>query len=303
MLRSPKIFFLTFRSLSIGSVLLMVSLFTPQVSLSAAKKTIPDSRFAILKGMRVHYESYGKGKEALVFIHGWTCDLNFWKGQVPGFEDRMRMLLIDLPGHGQSDQPPVAYTMDLFAQAIDTVLKDAKVKQAVLVGHSMGTPVARQFYRLYPQKTRALIIVDGALRPYGNKEAVQKFFEPLRGPNYPQAAGQIVGFMVQPVANAALREEIKTAMLRTPQHVAVSAMDGMMEDAIWKPDPIQVPVLAIMAKSPSWPEDTESFYRRIAPKLDFQMWTGVSHFLMMEKPKEFNDAVATFLLKNGLMRK
>jgi pimeloyl-ACP methyl ester carboxylesterase len=53
--------------------------------------------------------------------------------------------------------------MDLFANAIDAVLRDAKVERAVLVGHSMGTPVARQFYRKYPQKT--LAIRDRRRRP------------------------------------------------------------------------------------------------------------------------------------------
>jgi hypothetical protein len=38
---------------------------------------------ATYDGAKVHYESYGTGKEAIVFIHGWTCDLTFWRGQAP----------------------------------------------------------------------------------------------------------------------------------------------------------------------------------------------------------------------------
>jgi pimeloyl-ACP methyl ester carboxylesterase len=41
----------------------------------------------------------------------------------------------------------------------------------------------------------------------------------------------------------------------------------------------------------------------MAPNLDFQMWEGVGHFLMMEKPKEFNEAVIAFLDKNKLLKK
>src|SRR5689334_9550758 len=55
-------------------------------------------------GSRVHYESYGKGREAVVFIHGWTCDLTFWRGQAPVYEKR-RALLVDLPGHGRATSP------------------------------------------------------------------------------------------------------------------------------------------------------------------------------------------------------
>lgn len=259
------------------------------------------SRFAKLDGVRVHYKSYGKGREALVFVHGWTCNMTFWRGQVPAFESRTRVILIDLPGHGESDKPHVDYTMDLFARSIDAVLRDAGVERAVLVGHSMGTPVIRQFYRKYPEKTLALVIVDGALRPFADAAAMAKFIEPLRGPNYTEAAGRFLDGMLGPVSSPSLRQEIRSAMLGVPQYVAVSAMDGMFSKDIWTQDKISVPVLAVMTKM--WPPDNEQFDRSVAPQLDYQAWAGVSHFLMMEKPKEFNDALAAFLAKNGLLKK
>src|SRR5215471_17483123 len=114
---------------------------------------------ATYDGSRVHYESYGKGPEAVVFIHGWTCDLTFWRGQAPLYEKR-RALLIDLPGHGQSEAPKVEYTMERFARAIDAVMRDAGVSKRVIVGHSMGGPVALTFLRLFPAKTSGLVLVD-----------------------------------------------------------------------------------------------------------------------------------------------
>jgi pimeloyl-ACP methyl ester carboxylesterase len=262
-----------------------------------------DSRYAKLDGHRVHYESLGKGRDALVFVHGWTCNLDFWKGQVAGLEGKSRIILVDLPGHGQSDKPQIAYTMDLFARAVDAVLRDAGVERAVLVGHSMGTPVIREFYRKYPQKTLALVIVDGGLRAFGNKKMMDAFIAPLRGPDYKVRAAAFVDGMMGPQVPAALREEIKSSMLSTPQHVAVSAMEGMADETIWRPDKINVPVLAILAKTPFWPPDTEQFFRSLAPNLEYQMWEGVTHFLMMEKPEKFNETLAGFLSKNRLLKK
>ena len=91
--------------------------------------------------------------------------------------------------------------------------------------------------------------------------------------------------------------------MNTPQHVVVGAMEGMADDSIWGGDKINVPVLAVMAKSPFWPADTEQFFHSLAPNLDFQMWDGVGHFLHMEKPKQFNEAVIAFLDKNALLKK
>ncbi|HKP84657.1 MAG TPA: alpha/beta hydrolase [Blastocatellia bacterium] len=269
-----------------------------QKSLGAAK-----SHYATLDGSRVHYKSLGKGDQALVFVHGWTCNMNFWDSQVPAFADKTRVIAIDLPGHGQSDKPQASYTMDFFARAIDAVLRDAKVEKAALVGHSMGTPVIRQFYRKYPQKTLALVIVDGALRPFGKKEQMETFLAPLRGPNYKETAGRFIDGMLGPVKSVELRQQIKDSMLSTPQHVAVGAMDGMNDESLWGPDKINVPVLAILAKSPFWPPDNEQFLRSLAPNLEYHMWDGVSHFLMMEKPAEFNDTLAAFLVKNGFLKK
>ncbi|HEU4389113.1 MAG TPA: alpha/beta hydrolase, partial [Blastocatellia bacterium] len=247
-------------------------------------------------------KTVGKGKQALVFVHGWACNLNFWRDQVPAFEKKTRVILIDLPGHGQSDKPQVSYTQDLFARAVNQVLVDAGVDKAVLVGHSMGTPVIRQFYRKYPEKVLGLVIVDGALRPYGDKKTMEQFVAPLRGPNYKEAAGGFIDTMLGQQLAPALKDEIKSSMLSTPQHVAISAFDGMIDPEIWKDDKINVPVLAVLAKSPFWPADIEQIYRNIAPNLDYHMWDGVSHFLMMEKPREFSEAMAAFLAKNGFVK-
>ena len=93
----------------------------------AQKTSAPEGQthYAKLDGARIHYQSYGKGSEALVFIHGWTCNLDYWRDQVPDFAKRNRVIAIDLPGHGQSDKPQVAYSMDLFARAVDAVMRDA----------------------------------------------------------------------------------------------------------------------------------------------------------------------------------
>ena len=262
-----------------------------------------ESKFAKLDGRRVHYESYGSGREAIVLIHGWTCDLGFWRGQIPDLSKRARVIAIDLPGHGQSDKPDIAYTMDLFARAVDAVMVDAGVERAVLVGHSMGTPVARQFYRKYPKKTLGLVIVDGPLQPLGDKKMMDGFIAPLRGPDYKKVAAGFIDSMMGPEVPPSLREQIKTSMLSTPQSVAVSAMEGMADDSIWGRDKIEVPVLAVMAKGPFWPADNEQVFRSIAPNLDYQMWPGVTHFLMMEKPKAFNDAVLAFVDKQKLLKK
>jgi pimeloyl-ACP methyl ester carboxylesterase len=262
----------------------------------------PKSNWAKFGENKIHYYDIGdkKRKDAIVFVHCWTCNADFWRASVSAFPE-MRTVAVDLIGHGRSDKPRADYTMEYFAKSVEAVLKDAKIERAVLVGHSMGTPVVRQFYRLYPEKTAALVIVDGALRPFAPKAELDKFFAPLRA-NYKQASQTFIDGMLKPIKDEKLKTEIRSAMLATPDYVAVGAMDGMNDEQIHAPDKINVPVSAILAKSPFWQPDTERFLRSLAPNLEFQMWENVSHFLMMEKPAEFNQTLRAFLVKNKLMK-
>lgn len=283
------------------NVILWALLLIAWPSASAAKSAELESRFASFDGIKIHYQMSGKGKEALFFVHGWTCNADFWRGQTSAFPGR-RVIAIDLPGHGRSDKPQTDYTMKYFARSIEAVMRDAGVKRAVLVGHSMGTPVVRQFYRLYEKRVLALVIVDGALRPMATREQMEGFTALLRK-DYKAAAGPMIDGMLMPVKEEKLKDGIRTAMLATPDYVAISAMLGMGDEKVYVKDPITVPVLAILAKSPFWQPDTEAYLRSLAPQLEFHMWENVSHFLMMEKPQEFNQTVRAFLSKNRLLKR
>lgn len=264
-----------------------------------ANAQTPKDKWADFDKNKIHYYDIGgKNKKAIVFIHGWTCSADFWKENYNAFPG-YRVIALDLIGHGQSDKPKAEYSMEYFAKSIEAVMKAAKIKKAVLVGHSMGTPVARQFYRLYPDQTLGIVIVDGGLRPFAAKEVMQHFIDGMRG-NYKVSSGRMIAGMIQPMKDEALKKFVQDGMGATPEDVSLSAMEGMIDDKNWGNDKINVPVLAILAQGP-WPEDTEAFLRSLAPDLDYRMWTGVSHFIMLDRPKEFNEAVKGFIVKNKLL--
>jgi pimeloyl-ACP methyl ester carboxylesterase len=260
------------------------------------------SHYAKFDKTKVHYKSLGKGDTALVLIHGWTADMNSWRYQVPAFDGKVRLILIDLPGHGKSDKPKTDYTMDYFAKAIDAVLTEAGVEKAVLAGHSMGTPVVRQYYRRFPKKVLGLVAVDGRLRKSDlPPETIRNLTEQFEGPNFKAVVGKFIAGMVTKDTPEEVRRHLK-AYPSAPQHVAVSAMKGMLDPAIWKDDPIKVPVQAILADLPFWTPEYEKYVRKLAPGIDYRKMEDVGHFLMMEKPKEFNAILMEFLKKNGVVK-
>ena len=107
---------------------------------------------AAVDGAKVHWTSKGSGKEAVILVHGWTCDETSWDSQVSVLSRQYRVITLDLPGHGKSDPPKDGkFSMAVFARAVEAVRVEAKIDKAVLVGHSMGTPVIREYAHLYPQ--------------------------------------------------------------------------------------------------------------------------------------------------------
>jgi len=270
----------------------------------------PSSHIATLDGVHTHYTNYGASEKALLFVHGWSSDETVWKKQAPELAKLIRVLTVDLPGHGQSDQlqsagqserPEIAYTMDYYARALDAVLHDAGVKKAVLVGHSNGTLVVWQFYRHYPQETAGLVIVDGSLRPVGTPEEMEKFIAPLRAPNYAETSGKIIDDITAPMTDPEERAAIRKMMRRTPQRVAVSEFEATLDPALWKVEKIDVPFLIILANSPFWKADYKPYLESFIPNLQYETFDGVSHFLMLDKPQEFNQTVLVFLKKNQLL--
>ncbi len=263
------------------------------------------SRFAHLgSGARIHYKSLGDAaaKSAVVFVHGFAGDLTAWRAQVPAFDGKARMLLLDLPGHGKSDRPDVAYTMDLFASAVDAVMRDAGVEKALLVGHSMGTPVARQFWRKFPQKTLGIAAVDGALRRlFESPEQAEKFVSRFAGPDFPQAMEGFLGAVVGPKAPESVKSDVRRMTSGFTQPVAVSAMRGQFDPAIWTDDAIRVPLLVLVAKSPMWNADYFAYVKTLNPDAAVVEIPDAGHFVMMEKPAETNAALLAFAVRAGAL--
>jgi len=265
-----------------------------------ASGAMASSRFAELDGHKIHYLSFGKGDQAVVFIHGWTCDSTFWKMQAPVYENR-RSLLIDLPGHGLSDKPKIPYTMELFARAVNAVIADAKVRPATLVGHSMGTPVAIEFLRLYPRRVAGLVIVDGFVPQTPNDDAERvienqrkQLADSFRGPNYKTFANHMLDFMFTENTPPALREQITAKMLRAPQYVMASAMEGMVSMSPVTESWPTLPVAAMMVKRYN-SALYQDFLKEHFHLVDYRDFEGAGHFLMLEQPAAFNELLERFL--------
>ena len=255
---------------------------------------------------KVYYLTLGKGATTWVFIHGWACNLNFWHEQAAAFADKARLVLIDLPGHGGSDKPNTAYTMDFLARAVVAVLRDAQVDKAVLVGHSMGASVMCRVYQQAPDRVAALVSVDGLLcRPPGSPEQAMQFVGMFRVPEYRTHAARFFSTFFPIPGTEELRDAVIAEMLDTPQYVIAAEAEGMvgLDQTDWALQNVGVPVLVLNARNPMWTDRYQYYVQTLSSQVDYRVYEDVGHFLMLEKPAEFNANLTEMLQKFGLLAK
>ena len=258
---------------------------------------------ATVDGIKLHSSVSGKGSQAVILVHGWTCDGTTWKSQIPALSDNYRVITLDLPGHGQSGSPRDGkLSMDLFARAVEAVRRDAKTNRVVLVGHSMGTPVILQYARLYPQHAVAMVFVDGPVTMPRSASGRSFSTEQFSGPNGLKARETMIRSMFSLATTPEIQKHILSMMLGAPAETAVGAMQAMLDPAIWKEEVFTQPVLGLYADKSKLVNDqyyitSREYMKTHFPKMDYEEIPGTGHFLMLEKPEEFNRLLLTFLAK------
>jgi pimeloyl-ACP methyl ester carboxylesterase len=111
-------------------------------------------------GLEIVGDVRGQGDTALVFLHGWCGDREYWKHQVEVFAADYRVVAIDQAGHGESGKGRKAWTADGLAGDVEAVVKALALKRVILVGHSMGGPIALLAAKRMPGTVVAVIGVD-----------------------------------------------------------------------------------------------------------------------------------------------
>lgn len=245
-------------------------------------------------GTPVSYEVYGTGEPTLVFVHGWCGDSRYWRNQVPYFSPKYRVVMVDLAGHGHSGMARKTYSMASFGEDVRAVTEAAGGTKVILIGHSMGGSVIAEAARLMPQRVIGLIGIDTLenIEYPLTKEDFKKMVDPLEK-DFPAGSRQFVGEMIHPDGDAQLREWILADVSSAPPAVALSAMHEMMSQYITGAaakifEQIRVPVVTV--NGDLWPINYEG-NRRHMFSYDAVVLKKADHFLMMNRPGDFNPAL------------
>lgn len=155
------------------------------------------STVASADGSPITYGVSGQGDITLVFIHCWTCNHEFWRPQIEYFSKNYKVLWLDLAGHGLSGSHRQEYTIAAFGGDVAAVVKKLNGKNVVLVGHSVGGPVASEAAKLLGDDVIGIVGVGTFYTPfeYPTDEAkTREFLKPFES-DYKSASEQLVRSM------------------------------------------------------------------------------------------------------------
>ena len=269
----------------------------PPVAKPAASDAKPPDgapRIAIAPdGVHVQYREYGAGEPALLFIHGWSCDSNYWREQLPVFKRKYSVITVDLAGHGGTDGNRTEWTIANFGRDVATAAAAIPNQRIILVGHSMGGPVAIEAARLLKNRVIGIIGVDtfntiGA--PMPGKAQIDAILKPFEADFIGHTRSLVVEHLFTPTGNRELANKIAYDMSLSPPRVAIPSLRALFEYDFTEPlKEISVPIVTI--NSDLGEPINEARIRKVLPKFRAVVLPGEGHFLMMEDPAKFNAAL------------
>ena len=240
-------------------------------------------------GLSISYDVRGQGKTALVFVHCWACDRTFWREQVEPLSKKYRVVTVDLGGHGASGADRPKWTVAGLGGDVEAVVLALKLDRVVLVGHSMGGPVALDAARRMPGRVAGVVAVDSLhdVEKGIPRETAEKLAA-LYEEDFPGTMSAMVHAMFPRTADPSVVEFVATraASARPGPAVALLRDYPDLDLASWM-KAARVPVRAIQAGPPLSPVTKLGTNRKYG-NYDASFMDGVGHYLMLERPAEFN---------------
>jgi pimeloyl-ACP methyl ester carboxylesterase len=229
-------------------------------------------------GRQIHYAEIGKSDlPTVIFIHGspgsWDAFAGFFKNDT--LLQKAHLISVDRPGFGKSDLDRAEPSLAMQAQLIAPILE--KNKPAILVGHSLGGPVAARLAMDYPQLVSGLVLVAGSIDP--DAEKYEWYRRPL-------IVLDELGILPDEIDASnreilPLKAELKQMMpLWNHIHCPVVVIQGEKDDLV--------------------PPSNAAFAKRMLThndSLTVRLLPGVNHFIPWSHPHEITGAVLR-LLKN-----
>ena len=114
----------------------------------------------LLRKTILHYEQVGQGSQNLLILHGWGRSLGEWFPIAQKLSSNYTVTLLDLPGFGSSEEPPIPWDTFDYANLVLEFMKKIEIENPTILGHSFGGRIAAILAANNPDQVSSIILVD-----------------------------------------------------------------------------------------------------------------------------------------------
>ncbi len=254
----------------------------------------------LANGLTMHYIEHGDPDGIpVLMIHGYSDSSLSFEPVLEYLPSNVRALAVTLRGHGDAVRPPSGYGLGDFANDVALFAEALELGPAVVVGHSMGSGVARYFAIEHPARTSALVLIGAFATMRGNpvidelEQAVRQLSDPV-DPAFVRDFQEST--IAQPVPPGFVDRAVVES-LKMPARIWRSVFDGMLaydlEDRL---ESISVPVLAV------WGDNDVIFGQAhwdalaaTVPNVRIELYPGAGHATHWEHPDRFASDLVAFI--------
>ena len=245
-------------------------------------------------GVMINYYIKGNEKKALVFVHGYSCSSEYWWPQLEYFSKDHTVIAVDIAGHGKSGVNRQEYSMDAFGNDVTSVIEHLDLEEVVLIGHSMGGPVIVKAANNLGFKTRLIVGVDtfhdlstegiGGFARTAVNTMFKLFYESM-------TEDSIDDFFIDKT-DEDLARWVRNDALKSPKHISQGTLDALL--TMNYPESLRelsIPIVALNART--FRETKLDSNMNTYKNLQIEFMEDVGHFIMLERPVEFNNWLET----------
>lgn len=122
-------------------------------------------KFLMAGSTALHIADSGVGEKCVVLLHGYLESMYVWDDFAPLLTPSVRVITVDIPGHGISEVKGEVHTMEMVADVLHEMLKSLEIERVTMVGHSMGGYVALAFCARYPEQLDGVVLLSSTPNP------------------------------------------------------------------------------------------------------------------------------------------
>ena len=245
-------------------------------------------------GVMINYYIKGNEKKALVFVHGYSCSSEYWWPQLEYFSKDHTVIAIDIAGHGKSGLNRQEYSMDAFGNDVTSVIEHLDLEEVVLIGHSMGGPVIVKAANNLESKLVLLLawihFHDLSTEGIGGfaRTAVNTMFKLF----YESMTEDSIDDFFIDKTDEDLARWVRNDALKSPKHISQGTLDALL--TMNYPESLRelsIPIVALNART--FRETKLDSNMNTYKNLQIEFMEDVGHFIMLERPVEFNNWLET----------